>query len=69
MANERIAPYPEEALALNIVPPKELVPVLPKELVLASPKLPDDHAYYAQAIPHPVIAPPPPRLLLEDKSR
>lgn len=70
MADKRIVPYGihlnkkfirEEVLALSITPSKNLA--------LVPPKIPYDHAYYAQAIPHPMIAPPPARLFLEDKPR
>ena len=40
----------------------------PKHLALVPPKVPYDHAYYAQALPHSVIAPPPAHLL-ENKPR
>jgi hypothetical protein len=62
MANKQIIPYgadlnkkPEEALALSVVPLRGIAPVSLNQ------------SYFAQAIHHPVIAPPPSRLLLEDK--
>lgn len=69
MAEKQIVPYGfdlnkkivcEEALALSILPPKYLAPV--------PPKVPYDHAYYAQALPCSAIAPPPTRLQ-ENKTR
>jgi len=44
-----------DALALSIIPLKEIAPIHQSQ------------SYFAQAIHRPVIAPPPPRLFLEDK--
>ena len=62
MAEREIVPFgvdlnkkPEEALALSVVPTREIALV------------PSNQSYFAQVVCRPVIAPPPPRLLLEDK--
>ena len=62
MANKEIVPYgfdlnkkPDE-LAPSVVPPK-ITPIRSSQ------------SYFAQAIHHPVISPPPPRLVLEGKPR
>jgi len=44
-----------DALALSVVPPKEIAPVHQSQ------------SYFAQAIRRSMIAPPPPCLFLEDK--
>ena len=61
MAGREIVPFgfdlnkKSDALALSIVPPKEIAPIRSSQ------------SYYAQAVHCPVIALPPPCLLLEDK--
>jgi hypothetical protein len=56
MAGREIVPYGvEEAIPLSIIPTQEVASV------------PSNQSYFAQAIRHPVIAPPPPHLLLQDK--
>jgi len=58
MAGREIVPYGvEEAIPLSIIPPREVAPV------------PSNQSYFAQAIRHPVISLPLPRLLLQDKPR
>jgi hypothetical protein len=68
MAEKQIVPYgvdhnkkSKEALALRVIPPREIAPV--------PPRITHDQSYYAQAIHHPVITLSPRRLLLEDKAR
>jgi hypothetical protein len=62
MANKEIVPYgfdlskKPDALALTVVP-LEVTPIHSSQ------------SYFARAIYRPVIAPPPPRPLLEDKPR
>jgi len=61
MAGREIVPFEfdlnkkPDALALSVIPPKEIAPIRSIQ------------SYYAQAIHRPVIATPPPCLLLEDK--
>ena len=61
MAGKEIIPFSfdrnkkPDAMALSIVLPREIAPIHPNQ------------SYYAQAIHHPMIAPPPPCPLLEDK--
>ena len=63
MASREIVPFgfdlnkKPDALVLSIVPPKEIAPIHSSQ------------SFYDQAVRRPVIAPPPPRLLLEDKPR
>jgi hypothetical protein len=55
MANKQIVPYGvEDAIPLSVIPPREITPI-------------PSQSYFAQAIHHPVIAPPPMCLLLQDK--
>jgi hypothetical protein len=55
MGGREIIPYRvEEAILLSIIPPQEVAPV------------PTNQSYFAQAIHRLMIAPPPPRLLLQD---
>ena len=68
MVEKQIIPYgvdlnkkPKEALALSVMPPREIAPV--------PPRINHDQSYYAQVVHHPMIAPPPPCLLLKDKTR
>ena len=58
MANKQIVPYGvDEAIPLSIILPRGVAPVS------------SNQSYFAQTIHRSVLAPPPPRLLLKDKSR